>query len=166
MVMRISIKTLVVVLLTLMCFAAAPAVHAGEVKDLSGTVSYVDPGNSEISIDTGDGETLEIIGFPFHNLEIQLDDELDPLDPDEDGITIDVGDCVSITYYVKELISGDEVNKWLSLTMYCEECSDCEGEPCTDPDFCFDGDLERKPQQNQNRPNPWPWPGKPAGQRR
>ena len=97
--MRISIKTLIVVLLTVMSFAAAPAVQAAEVKPLSGTVDWVNPDDSEIGIiNDEDGETVIIIGFPFHNLEVQLDDELDPLDPDEDGITMDAGDCVSITY--------------------------------------------------------------------
>ena len=171
--MRISIKTLIVVLLAVMSFAAAPAVHAGEVKDLSGTVDYVDPGGSEIGIiNDEDGETVIIIGFPFHNLEVQLDDELDPLDPDEDGITIDAGDCVSITYYEKY----DEVNKWLSLTMYCEECSGCYVDDDDDmwhcdaaetaPCFEDEDGLEREPQENQNRPNPWPSHGKPPGQRR
>lgn len=152
--MSISIKTLIAVLLILMSFAAALAVHADEVKPLSGTVDYVDPDESEIWINDEDGETLEIIGFPFHNLEVQLEEELGY------PVTIVEGDCVSITYYVKDLSSGDEVNKWLSLTEYCEGCGDdCYGDE--------DG-LEREPQghQNKNRPNPWPWHGKPPGHRR
>ena len=163
--MKISIKTFIVVLLTVTSLAAVPAVHAGEIKPLSGTVDSVYPKDSEIWIIDEDGNIIEIIGFPFHNLEVQLDDELDPLDPEADGIKIDEDDCVSITYYVKDLLSGDEVNKWLSLTMYCEDCSYCEGEECTDPDFCFEGDLERKPQKNKNRPDPpaGPWNGKPPG---
>jgi len=162
--MRISIKTLIVVLLTVISFAAAQAVHAGEVKPLKGTVDYVDPDGSEIWIINEDREAVIITGFPFHNLEVQLDDELDPLNLDDDGITIDADDCVAITYYVKELISGDEVNKWLSLTMYCEDCSYCDSDECTDLDFCFEGDLERKPQRT-SRPDPpaGPWNGKPPG---
>ena len=162
--MRISIKTLIVVLLTVMSFAAAPAVHAGEVKPLSGRVDWVNPDDSEIGIiNDEDGETVIIIGFPFHNLEVQLDDELDPLNLDEDGITIDADDCVAITYYVKKLISEDEVNKWLSLTKYCQACLVCEDWECTG-DLSFEGDLERKPQRN-SRPDPpaGPWNGKPPG---
>ena len=170
--MRTSIKTLIVVWLTVMSLAAAPAVHAGEVKDLRGTVDSVYPDDSEIWIINEDGETVIIIGFPFHNLEVQLDDELDPLDPDEDGITIDAGDCVSITYYEKY----DEVNKWLSLTMYCEECSGCyvdddmwhcDGDD-PEAEACFEDEdgLEREPQENKNRPNPRPSHGKAPGQLR
>ena len=166
--MRISIKTLIVVLLAVMSFAAAPAVHAGEVKDLSGTVDYVDPGGSEIGIiNDEDGETVIIIGFPFHNLEVQLEEELG------ETVTIAEGDCVAITYYKKR----NELNKWLSLTMYCAACSGClvddddnqlhcDGEDA-EADACFkdeDG-MTRKPQKNKNRPNPWPWHGKPPGQR-
>ena len=163
--MRISIKTLFVVLLTVMSFAAAPAVHAAEVP-LSGTVYWVNPGGSEIWIQEGDKNIVEIIGFPFHNLEVQLEEELG------ETITIDEGDCVSITYYEKY----DEVNKWLSLTMYCEACSDCDIDDdqwhCdgddSDVDSCFEDEdgLEREPQENKNRPNPRPSHGKAPGQRR
>ena len=150
--MRTSIKTLIVVLLTVMSFAAAQAVHADEVP-LSGTVYWVNPGGSEIWIQEGDDNIVEIIGFPFHNLEVQLEEELG------ETITIDEGDCVAIEYYVKY----DEVNKWLSLTMYCQECLNCEDWVCTG-DLCFEGDLERKPQRN-SRPDPpaGPWNGKPPG---
>ena len=151
--MRTSIKTLIVVLLTVMSLAAAPAVHAGEVKDLRGTVDSVYPDDSEIWIINEDGETVIIIGFPFHNLEVQLEEELG------EPITIDEGDCVEIEYYVKY----DEVNRWLSLTMYCQECLFCEDWECTG-DLSFEGDLERKPQRN-SRPDPpaGPWNGKPPG---
>ena len=142
--MRISLKTLIVVLLTVMSFAAAQAVHADEVP-LSGTVYWVNPGGSEIWIQEGDKNIVEIIGFPFHNLEVQLEEELG------ETITIDEGDCVTITYYVKDLLSGDKVNKWLSLTEYCVQ------ESCGSDDCYWDvGSLERKPQQNKNRSNPWP----------
>jgi len=145
-------------------------VHAAEVKPLSGKVEYVYPDDSEIGIINEDGVTVIIIGFPFHNLEVQLDDYLDPLDPDEDGITIDAGDCVSITYYEKY----EEVNKWLSLTMYCEACLDCDIDDdqwhCdgddSDVDSCFEDEdgMTRNPQRN-SRPDPpaGPWNGKPPG---
>ena len=67
--MRISIKTLIAVLLIVMSFAEVQAVHVLEVIELSGTVFDVDQHFRRIWITPDDGETLEIIGFPFYNLE-------------------------------------------------------------------------------------------------
>ena len=150
--MRISIKTLIAVLLIVMSFAEAQAVHVLEVIELSGTVFDVDQHFRRIWITPDDGETLEIIGFPFYNLEAQLEEECD------EPIAIYVGDCVTITYYVKY----NEVNKWLSLTKYCGYPESCESEDC----YVNENGLERKSQRNKNRPNPWPWHGKPPRHRR
>lgn len=165
MVMRISIQTLIVLLLTVMSFAASQAVHADQAElELSGTVSYADPDRSEIWITPNEGETKEIIGFPFHNLEAQLEEE------HGEPITIDAGDCVTITYYAKHRLSGEEVNKWLSLDEFCDCVQEsCGREVCDswDEENCYlvDGDesLDRKPQKNKNRPDPGKWHGKPPG---
>lgn len=163
MVMEISIKTLVVVLLTVASFVAAQADEADQVIDLSGTVSYADPDRSEIWIAPQEGETVEIIGFPFHNLEAQLEEELG------EPIAIGAGDCVTVTYYVKKPLSKDAVNKWLSLEEFCDCAQEsCGREVCTwDEQRCYlyDEGLDRKPQKNKNRPDPWPWHGKPPGHR-
>jgi len=161
--MRIQIKSFLVLLLTVASFAAAPAVFADEVP-LSGTVYWVNPGSSEIWIQEGDENIVEIIGFPFHNLEVQLEAELG------ETVTIAEGDCVAINYYEKR----NERNKWSSLTMYCPACSGClvdDGDNqwhCDDAetDACFkdeDG-LTRNPQCN-SRPDPpaGPWNGNPPG---
>jgi len=161
--MRISIKTLIVLLLTVISFAATQAVHADEVKELSGTVSYADPDRSEIWIAPQEGETIIIIGFPFHNLEAQLEEELG------EPITIGAGDCMTITYYVKKPLSKDEVNQWLSLEEFCDCIQEsCGREVCAwDEKRCYldDEGLKRKPQKNENRPEPWPRHGTPPGHR-
>ena len=150
--MKISIKTLIVLLLTIMSFAAAEAVYAHEVIELSGTVFDVDQNFSKIWITRDEGETVKIIGFPFHNLEAKLEEELG------EPITIDVGDCLTITCFVKY----DKAIKWLSLTKYCVYPESCESDDC----YVNEDGLERKPQRNKNRPNPWPWHGDPPGHRR
>lgn len=167
--MKTSLKTLIVVLLTVASFAAAQAFECdlARVIPLSGKICGVDPYTDPtvIKIDPALGcgdqsdTIVEIIGFPFHNLEVQLDDELDSLDPDEDGITIDVGDCVKVEYYVKD----NGVNKWCSLLMYCEDCEYCascitpdrDEEYCLEctgtEDLCFEDDMERDPQPNKKK---------------
>ena len=156
--MKRSIKTLLVVLTAIMGFVSVQTVLADDIT-VTGEIIEVDRFLRTIVIEDENGNLVEIQGIPFHNLEIQLDGILDPLDPDEDGITIDAGDCVTVVYSEKELASGDVVNKWESLTTYCEECTSIECYEDEDP-------LTRKPQKNKNRPNPWPWHGDPPGHRR
>jgi len=163
--MKISIRTLMALLLTVASYAAAPAEQADEVL-LSGRVSWVNPGSSEIWIQESDNNIVEIIGFPFHNLEVQLEAELG------ETVTIAEGDCVAVTYYEKR----NERNKWLSLTMYCPACPGClvddgdnqwhcDGQDAqADPCFKDEDGLTRNPQCN-NRPEPpaGPWNGNPPG---
>jgi hypothetical protein len=147
--METTIKSLLVVLAAMMSVASVQTVRADEIT-VTGEIVEANRNLSTIVIaPEGGGDSITIVGFPFHNLEIQLDDEQDPLDPDADGITIEAGDCVTVEYSEKKLPSGDDVNKWESLTMYCEECSYCEGGVCTDPYFCFAGDMGLEPRQNR-----------------
>ena len=150
--MRLSIRTLIVVLLTVMSFAAAQAVQAEDIVPipLSGTVTKVLPDYSTIWIEYESDETfitVEIIGFPFSSLEDQLSEAMGEI------ITISVDDCVTITYYVKDLKDPDkdDVNKFISLTAYCVECGfgdDCYGEvPGEDP-------LEPKQRRENNDNEP------------
>ena len=133
---------MVVALITLMSLVAVPAVWADQLI-VSGVIVEVDKEISVIVVENENRELITIIGFPFHNLELQLGEYLDPLDPDQDGITIEVGDCVSVEYYEKELSSGEVVNKWETLIAYCEQCNN---------DYCFEGDLQREP--HQFKPSP------------
>lgn len=138
-------KQIVVVLITFMSLFAVPAVWA-DFFTVTGEIIAADRELSVIVLEDEYGELVTIIGFPFHNLELQLDELLVPLDPDHGGITIEVGDCVTVEYSEKQLISGDVVNKWETLIAYCEECTQ------TEP--CFEGDLEREP--HQFKPSPCP----------
>jgi hypothetical protein len=89
------------------------------------------------------GESVTIVGFPFNNLEAQLGE----------GTTIDEGNCVTIDYSEKELCSGDVVNKWDSLTEYCEMCPvDLKRLAPLSCNDVVDLSLTREPRQN--RPNP------------
>ena len=153
--MQRTIKTLIVVLLTVVSFVVVQTALADDIT-VTGKIIEADRLSSTIVIEDENLDLVAIQGFPFHNLEVQLEEELDPLDPDADGITIEEDDCVTVVYSEKELASGDVVNKWESLLMYCEECT--ETEPC------FEDDLERKSQRS-NRPDPpaGPWNGKPPG---
>lgn len=164
--MQLTRKALLFVLAAALSSIAVQTVRADEVT-VTGEIVAADRFLSTIVIAPEEGgEFITIVGFPFHNLEMQLDEELAPLDPDADGILIGVGDCVTVEYAEKELASGYDVDKWESLTMYCEDCAYCEGGVCTDPDFCFDDDLDREPRKKKHRPKPGPWHGKPPGQRR
>ena len=157
--MERPIKTLLVVLVAIMSFAAVQAAQADEFF-ITGEIIAADRYLSTIVIASDkDGESVAIQGFPFHNLELQLDEELDPLDPDADGITIETGDCVAIWYDKNELKSGDVVNKWESLTAYCEECTVTE--------TCFEDEdkMMRKPGRNRPKRPPWAGKGKPPGLR-
>lgn len=160
--MERSIKTLLVVLAAIMSFVSAQTVLADDIV-ITGEIIEADRILSMIVIEDENMDLVAIQGFPFHNLEIQLDEILDSLDPDEDGITIEAGDCVTVVYSEKELASGDVVNKWESLTVYCEECT------VTEPCFEDEDEMIRKPGRNRPKPPPGTGrrkpPGKPPGQR-
>jgi hypothetical protein len=150
MIMQLSRKTMHVVLLSIMSLVAVPAVRADDIIQVTGIIVEVDLSIIVVEPEDG-GNDIIIHGFPFENLEAQLDERLDPLDPDADGITIKKDDCVTVDYYEKENGLGDVFNKFESLTEYCQECTES----------CYDGDaLARKPQQT-NRPFEWPGQGKP-----
>lgn len=156
--MKRYIKTLLAVLTAIVGFVSVQIVLADDVA-VTGVIVETDRLLSTIVIEDENMNIVSIQGFPFKNLEAQLDEILDPLDPEEDGITIDADDCVTVVYSEKEHASGDVVNKWESLITYCEECTSIECYEDEDP-------LTRKPQKNKNRPNPWPWHGTPPGHRR
>ena len=146
--MKYFIKTMLVVWASIMSLVAVPAVRADDILQVEGKIveTYNNPSTIVIAPEGG-GDNMTIQGFPFNNLEAQLTNIL----ADSDGITIEVGDCVSVKYFEKELNPGKIVNKWESLTNYCEEF--------TEP--CYEGEsLARKPQQS-HRPFPWPGQGKP-----
>lgn len=145
--MKRAFRTLLVVLVAIMSFFVVEAVSADEIT-VTGKIQEADRDMSLIVIAPEEGgDPILIIGFPFHNLELQLDEVLDPLDPELDQITIREDDCVSVTYSEKELNSDEVVNKWEKLTMYCEQCTTFES--------CF-GDFqewEREPQGMQKTNN-------------
>jgi len=153
--MERTIRTLIVVLLAVVSFVGVQTAIADDIT-VTGEIIEADRLFSTIVIEDENGDLVAIQGFPFHNLEVQLEEELDPLDSDADGITIEEDDCVTVVYSEKELASGGVVNKWESLLLYCEECT--ETEPC------FEEGLTRNPQRN-SRPDPpaGPWKGKPPG---
>jgi hypothetical protein len=168
-----SIKTLLVVLAAIMSFVFVQAVRADDPTDsgeiveadrdhitvvilrdecpesVAGVIVEVDRYLKTIEIARyNGGSNVTIIGFPFKNLEAQLDEVLEPLDLNAEGITIKEGDCVTITYYKKqngnkECMLDCVVNKWCSLTSYCEG----DNGACTDNCTEEEDDMERKPQR-------------------
>ena len=162
-----TIRILLVLLTALISFVCVPTLCANDDTDIPDSVTgkiekaYRDLSMIVIRFGEGAGDIITIAGFPFHNLEAQLDEVWSA--EDSDGITIAAGDCVTVEYSVKDLCSGDTVYKWESLTAYCEGCNTCE-----DCSFCEDciikagedgkcyvsGDLTRVPQQNNNRSKP------------
>ncbi len=162
--MKSAFWKLIVVAAVAISLGIAPAVNADdELPVVSGTVEAVYRDISTIVISSESDGYVTIVGFPFNNLEAQLENEFDPEGLDADDITIAVGDCVTIEYSEKILPStGDVVNKWESLTAYCENCTDC-----------YEGELTRKPIKQKDRPKPdkpkpegpkaGPWDGNPPG---
>ena len=148
--MKLSSKTMLIVLVSIMSLVAVQAVRAVEIFTVTGEIVLTDRDSSIIVLALEGEEDITIHGFPFGNLEAQLTKIL----VDSDGITIEVGDCVSVEYFKKELYSGEVVNKWESLMKYCED------EKCTESCYEPDDALTRKPQQS-NRPFPWPGKGNP-----
>ena len=152
--MKCFVKTLLAVLAAVTCAVSVQMVQADEYLIVEGKIVDVDRELSIVVILPYDGvagaDEITIIGFPFHNLEMQLDEVLDPLDPDAQGITIDVGDCLTVAYFEKNLLSGGVVNKWEALLAYHEECTGCiPGEPCFDDEKEA---LEREPQHKNRTP--------------
>ena len=150
--MKYFIKTMLVVWLPIISLVSVPAARADEIYTVTGVIEATDRDSSIIEIAQeveGDIIIYVIHGFPFGNLEAQLTKILD----DSNGITIEVGDCVMVEYFKRELNSGEVVNKWEFLMKYCEN------EDCTES--CYEDDaLARKPQQS-NRPFSWPGKGNP-----
>ena len=164
-----NIRTLLVIATYIICFVSVQTARTEDTADIPNSVTgkiekaYRDLSMIVIRFGEGAGDIITIAGFPFHNLEAQLDEVWSTLDSEKDGITIAAGDCVTVEYSVKDLCSGDTVYKWESLTAYCEGCNTCE-----DCSFCEDciikagedgkcyvsGDLTRVPQQNNNRSKP------------
>lgn len=148
-----TIRTLLVIATYIICFVSVQTARAEDTADIPNTVTgkiektYRDL--SEIVIRFGEGEEdlVTIAGFPFHNLEAQLDEVWSTLDAEKDGITIAAGDCVTVVYSVNELCSkaicsGDVVYKWESLTAYCEACITCgDCITCKENPTCEEGGI-------------------------
>jgi hypothetical protein len=146
--MGFSMKVRLVAAITvLMCAALAAAWAEGqELLVISGEV--VATARSESAIVVGpfdsDDDLVMIEGFPFGNLEAQLTQVLGPLDPDAEGVVIEKGDCVTLVYYLKESVRYDRiVSKFDSLTLYSENCGDCDEQPCYEDSI----GLTRQPQR-------------------
>ena len=151
--MRRTVRTLLVVLAAIISLVSTPTARAeateGIPKPVTGKIekTYRDLSMIVIRFGEGAGDLVTIAGFPFHNLEAQLDEVWHPLDSRADGITIAVGDCVTVEYSVNELCSkatcsGDVVYKWESLTAYCEACSTCEDcTTCRENITCEEGSI-------------------------
>lgn len=175
-----TIRTLLVIATYIICFVSVQTARTEDTgiipNPIAGKIEKADRYSNEIVIRYGEGEEdlITIAGFPFHNLEAQLDEVWDPLDSAAEGITIEAGDCVTVEYSVKEQCSGDVVNKWESLTAYCEECITCEScITCKENPTCEEGgtceaciteagkagncyvsDMTRVPRQNNHRSRP------------
>ena len=158
--MKLSSKTMIIVLVSIMSQCAVLKARADDISIIGRIVNVLKARADDISV-TGrivnvyrdssiiviaqEGEKgITIHGFPFGNLEAQLTETLDPLAPDEDSITIEVDDCVTVEYSKKDILRY-VFNKFESLTKYCEECTTTE--PCYGDDA-----LVRKPQKT-NWPN-------------
>ena len=148
-----TIRTLLVIVTYIICFVSVPTARtedtAGIPNPVTGKIkeAYRDLSTIVISYGEGTGDRVTIVGFPFHNLEAQLDEVWHPQDSEKDGITIAAGDCVTVEYSVNELCSkatcsGDVVYKWESLTAYCEACITCENcITCEEDITCEEGSI-------------------------
>jgi len=155
--MKTSLRTLIVVLLTVMSFSAAQADDCSNASDSDlkyedGAVCQVqykndfEPSkiwigawNYDLDICIGkEADWLEIIGVPYGNLELQLNDLLDAVEE----ITIDEGDCVKVKYVEKTTPSGDTYNKWCSLLVFYDDCNtdDCDSCPKLEDGLCYGTD--------------------------
>ena len=134
-----STKTLLVVLAAIISVVTVQTVRADDIT-VTGEILEAYRSSSTIVIaPEGGGDAIIIIGFPFCFLEAQLDDNIDPQYLDEIAIRIDKGDCVKVDYSEEKLASGAVVNKWESLTMYCEAAECCKAEEdCIDEECCMD----------------------------
>ncbi len=130
--------------------AAAPAVNADEV---SGYIYNMIPKDSTIEIIDGDGDLFVIQGFPFNNLEAQLEELLDIK-----GFEFDEGDCLTVEYSVKPVCDDETINKWDSLTQFSQQCFDCDDAfvcDCAEV-FCSDDEdgITIEPFITRNRAKP------------
>jgi hypothetical protein len=181
-----TIRTLLVLLAAVISLVCVQTARTEDTADIPNPVTgkiekaYRDLSMIVIRFGDGEGDLVTIAGFPFHNLEAQLDEVWSTLDAEKDGITIAAGDCVTVEYSVKDLCSGDTVYKWESLTAYCEGCITCEDcvtceenitceegsicEACSTCEaciteagkagICYVSDMTRVPQQNNHRSKP------------
>lgn len=159
-------KLVIVAAMVLSLGVALPAGADEEtLPEVTGIVETIYRNISTIVINPFVGDSITIIGFPFNNLEAQLEDELY-----FEGIMIDVGDCVGIKYSENMLNTDQIVYKWESLTMYSPDCQTCLLEndtvfcPCFD-NYCDEGGMLRTPIHKRHRPKPKPGNKKPPGQK-
>jgi len=145
MVMKTSLKTLIIVLLTVMSFATAQAAFECDDQgsiELEGKVCAVQKDSkpyqikiaNDLNCDNTD-DIVEIFGVPFRDLERELSEEL------EKEVTIDEGNCVTIKYY--ETLYG--LDKFCSLLEYCDNCLEyCDDCDASD-DGCYGDDMGERP---------------------
>lgn len=159
MVMKTSLKTLILVLLTVMSFSAAQAAFECDDRspiELEGKVCEVQKDSKPYQIWIDDAtdsngsffcresreDWTEIFGVPFLDLERELSEEL------EKEVTIDEGNCVTIKYY--ETLYG--LDKFCSLLEYCDDCDASD-------DGCYGDDMGERPFHKRKPPH-HPHPGK------
>ena len=130
--MRHSIKTLLVVLLTVMSFSVVQGVRAGgpepdKLLIAEGAIVEIDREVSTIKIDTNSG-VIEITGFPFGYLEREMAVEFG------EDFAMAVGDCVEVEYAIVFCRCTDgSKNIAVELKSYCQ---------ATIEDGCVDMDME------------------------
>lgn len=143
-----TIRTLLVVLAAIMSLVSVPTVRAEDTADIPKTLTGEIVGaysalNTIVIEERITGESVTIVGFPFNNLEAQLGE----------GATIEEGNCVTVDYSEKELCSGEVVNKWESLTEYCEMCPvDSLSTESSPTCVMMSSALTREPRQNRPKP--------------
>ena len=153
-----TIRTLLVALIAIISLVCVPTARAQDTTDALPTVTgeivgaYRELSTIVIEDEKSEfGVRVTIVGFPFNNLEAQLEAQLG------EDITIEAGNCVTVEYSEKYLCSGEFVNKWESLKAWCEMCP--VNLDRTAPEECVnvvDDPLTRdpQPQQSSKGPNP------------
>ena len=140
--------------------AAAPAVNAEEV---SGYIENMYPKDSIIEIIDGDGVLFVIQGFPFNNLEAQLEELLEIK-----GFEFEQGDCLTVEYTLKPVCDDEIIKKWDSLTQFSQQCAGCDLDTLVcdcEEVFCSDdqGGMTIEPFHSQHQQNPGHGQGKGQG---
>ena len=118
--MKRSIKTLIVVLLSVMSLAALPADRAEgiDLLKVEGTIFAVDRADRTIEIAPDpEGDNVLINGFPFDYLDRVLSDMGMFGD-----IEIAADDCVTVVY-VEDEKKETVINRAVVLTRYCKQCA-------------------------------------------